>query len=162
MAWRLPAGLGFPLCSSAKWDVQCIILLQPVRPDDVDKTLACCKAITFLADPCPSWLVKSARAAQIISMSLQEGCMPSCFKETIAWPVLRKTKLSPNNINNFRPIANILLWASSLREQWSTSCRRSWMTPSISIGVQSTPWDRISTGCSPRWPLRESERGSVT
>uniref|UniRef100_A0A803SLJ1 Reverse transcriptase domain-containing protein n=1 Tax=Anolis carolinensis TaxID=28377 RepID=A0A803SLJ1_ANOCA len=84
-----------------------------VLPDDVEGTLGSVRATTCALDPCPSWLVKQAKEGlldwfvAIINASLGQGSFPSCFKQAVVKPLLKKTSLDPSVCNNYRPISNL-------------------------------------------------------
>uniref|UniRef100_A0A803TMD6 Reverse transcriptase domain-containing protein n=1 Tax=Anolis carolinensis TaxID=28377 RepID=A0A803TMD6_ANOCA len=96
-----------PVCSNL-WDS-----FQLVRPDDVDRILGAVRATTCSADPCPSWLIKSARGGlvewfvMIINASLDQGKFPSVLKQAIVRPILKKASLDSAILNNYRPISNL-------------------------------------------------------
>lgn len=46
-------------------------------------------------------------ATFINSVSLQEGHLPSHLKETLLRPIPKKPNLATDDLNNYRPIANI-------------------------------------------------------
>ena len=89
-------------------------LFQPVTPDMVNKTLDRCRATTSSLDPCPAWLIKAARPTTtewtmaITNGSLQEGNVLLVLKETLIRPIRKKPSLAADNIDNYRPVANVL------------------------------------------------------
>uniref|UniRef100_A0A803TSP9 Reverse transcriptase domain-containing protein n=1 Tax=Anolis carolinensis TaxID=28377 RepID=A0A803TSP9_ANOCA len=94
----------------------CLILWDSFRlvlPDDVEGILGSVRATTCALDPCPSWLVKLAKDGlldwfvAIINASLGQGTVPSCFKQAVVKPLLKKTSLDPSVCNNYRPISNL-------------------------------------------------------
>ena len=44
---------------------------------------------------------------KIMNVSLTTGIVPQLFKHTIVRPLLKKTNLDPENLNNYRPVSNI-------------------------------------------------------
>lgn len=44
---------------------------------------------------------------RLINMSLATGCVPSCFKQAIAQPLLKKHNLDPTVLSNYRPISKL-------------------------------------------------------
>uniref|UniRef100_A0A803T733 Reverse transcriptase domain-containing protein n=1 Tax=Anolis carolinensis TaxID=28377 RepID=A0A803T733_ANOCA len=84
-----------------------------VLPDDVEGILGSVRVTTCALDPCPSWLVKLAKDGlldwfvAIINASLGQGSVPSCFKQAVVKPLLKKTSLDPSVCNNYRPISNL-------------------------------------------------------
>uniref|UniRef100_A0A803U0C0 Reverse transcriptase domain-containing protein n=1 Tax=Anolis carolinensis TaxID=28377 RepID=A0A803U0C0_ANOCA len=96
-----------PVCSIL-WDSFRLVL-----HDDVEGILGSVRATTCALDPCPSWLVKLAKEGlldwfvAIINASLCQGSVPSCFKQAVVKPLLKKSSLDPSVCNNYRPISNL-------------------------------------------------------
>jgi hypothetical protein len=44
--------------------------------------------------------------ADIVNLSLSTGCFPSCFKQSIVTPLLKKPSLNKEDLSNYRPISN--------------------------------------------------------
>ena len=67
--------------------------LQFLQPDDVVRILGEVKFTLCLQDPCPSWLINTARkgltkaVGGVLSDSLQEGRIPSCLKKATVRPL---------------------------------------------------------------------------
>ena len=64
-------------------------------------------------DPVPTWLVKHCSAelipviTKIVNISMSTGTVPDSFKIAQVTPVLKKSTLDRNCLNNFRPISNL-------------------------------------------------------
>ncbi len=64
-------------------------------------------------DPIPTWLTKDCLEellpfiTDIINSSLMSGSVPSTLKLSHILPLLKKPKLDRNNLQNYRPIANL-------------------------------------------------------
>ncbi|XP_062992110.1 uncharacterized protein LOC134404983, partial [Elgaria multicarinata webbii] len=86
---------------------------QLVRPEDVDKVLGQVRSTTCMLDPCPSWLITSNKEGiagwvqEVVNASLREGVVPASLKEAVIRPLLKKPNLDPEDVNNYRPVANI-------------------------------------------------------
>uniref|UniRef100_A0A803TDF9 Reverse transcriptase domain-containing protein n=1 Tax=Anolis carolinensis TaxID=28377 RepID=A0A803TDF9_ANOCA len=94
----------------------CLILWDSFRlvlPETVVEVLGAVRATTSVLDPCPSWLIKSAREGLvdwfvlIINASLEQGVFPSYLKQAVVRPLLKKVSLDSTVLNNFRPISNL-------------------------------------------------------
>ena len=63
-------------------------------------------------DPLPTWLLTDCLnellpvLTNIINASLSSGVFPRSFRESLILPVLKKPNLDPNDLGNYRPIAN--------------------------------------------------------
>ena len=66
-------------------------------------------------DSIPTFLLKlcfdelGPTIINIINFSLSEGIFPSSFKQAIVHPLLKKPSLPDDDLNNFRPISNLIL-----------------------------------------------------
>ncbi|XP_070800657.1 uncharacterized protein, partial [Pituophis catenifer annectens] len=86
---------------------------NPVTPEEVDRIMGKLSTSTCLLDPCPSWLVYSAREVTrgwiqaVITASLGEGSFLAALKEAMVRPLLKKPALDPAILNNFRPVSNL-------------------------------------------------------
>ena len=49
----------------------------------------------------PGW------AKEVINASLREGVVPGRLKEAVVRPLLKKSSLDRENLNNYRPVANV-------------------------------------------------------
>uniref|UniRef100_A0A803TII9 Reverse transcriptase domain-containing protein n=1 Tax=Anolis carolinensis TaxID=28377 RepID=A0A803TII9_ANOCA len=84
-----------------------------VLPENVVEVLGAMRATTSALDPCPSWLIKSAREGLvdwfvlIINASLEQGFFPSYLKQAVVRALLKKVSLDSTVLNNFRPISNL-------------------------------------------------------
>uniref|UniRef100_A0A803U146 Reverse transcriptase domain-containing protein n=1 Tax=Anolis carolinensis TaxID=28377 RepID=A0A803U146_ANOCA len=94
----------------------CLILWDSFRlvlPETMVEVLGAVRATTSVLDPCPSWLIKSAREGLvdwfvlIINASLEQGFFPSHLKQAVVRPLLKKVSLDSTVLNNFRPISNL-------------------------------------------------------
>ena len=73
-------------------------------------------------DPLPTFLLKKClpvlapTITNIINLSLSTGDFPSCFKQAIVTPLIKKPTLDKENLSNYRPISN-LSFLSKLTER---------------------------------------------
>jgi len=83
-------------------------------------------------DPAPRWLVKQAAGllapvvAAICNASLQSSTLPVSQKQALVTPRLKKQFLSPDDLNNYRPISNLSFISkvveSAVATQFTTHC----------------------------------------
>ena len=53
----------------------------------------------------------------LINSSLSSGLFPQAFKSAVIFPLLKKPSLDPNELKNFRPIANLPFFFSKIIEK---------------------------------------------
>lgn len=81
--------------------------------NDVSKLIQKSKSSTCQLDPFPTVLVKASLSSlsplitDIIHSSLITGVFPLDLKTAVITPILKKSGLDPNDLNNFRPISNL-------------------------------------------------------
>ena len=86
-----------------------------VNETDVSVLLAAAPVKTCDLDPMPTDLVKLGAEmiipiiTRIINLSLSSGVFPKSCKESLIRPLLKKAKLDPEDMGNYRPIANLSL-----------------------------------------------------
>ena len=75
--------------------------------------LAHMKSKTSFLDPIPTWLVKqfipefSPVLCQIVNLSFKSANFPDSLKRAIITPVLKKSSMDKEDLNNYRPISCI-------------------------------------------------------
>ena len=68
---------------------------------------------TCLLDPIPTSLLKSfyeffeEQILNVVNYSLQTGVFPTAYKTAVVKPLLKKSNLDPNILNNYRPVSNL-------------------------------------------------------
>ena len=73
-------------------------------------------------DPMPTSFVKVAVGAlapiitRIVNGSLMSGVFPSCYKEALVTPLLKKQSLDCNLLQNYRPISNLTLISKTIEK----------------------------------------------
>ena len=78
-------------------------------------------------DPLPTWLLKYISDTLIpfltrfVNSSITSSVVPRCLKHANVIPVLKKANLDHNNMNRYRPIAN-MPFVSNLLERYVTRC----------------------------------------
>ena len=85
----------------------------PITEDDLCKIVRESKQSTCSLDAIPTYLLKNilgclaAPLLQIVNTSMLTGIFPSSFKTAMVKPLLKKTNLDQNSLNNYRPISNL-------------------------------------------------------
>ena len=84
-----------------------------VDSDQLKLHIKACRSKTCSIDPVPTSLVKSSMdqllpiILRIVNSSLQEGVFPDSFKMAHITPILKKSDLDPECLNNYRPVSNL-------------------------------------------------------
>ncbi len=79
----------------------------------INKLITASKPTTCLLDPVPTKLLKELLPVaeepllNIINSSLSLGHVPKPFKLTVIMPLIKKPKLDPCELANYRPISNL-------------------------------------------------------
>ena len=85
----------------------------PATAQEVRKVITSMSSATCDLDPMPINILKSCCEERlpvitdIVNLSLKSGKVPSDLKRSIIKPLLKKNDLDPNNMKNFRPVANL-------------------------------------------------------
>ena len=93
---------------------------MPITESDVERLVAPCK--TCELDPIPTWLLKQCSSelvpliTTIINASLTKSVVPPDFKRAVIRPLLKKSTLDKEGLQNYRPVLNLPL-ASKLVEK---------------------------------------------
>ncbi|XP_056596745.1 uncharacterized protein LOC130415219 [Triplophysa dalaica] len=88
-------------------------LFSTVDHDELSKIIRSSKSTTCMLDPIPTKLLKEMLPEiidpllSIINSSLTLGHVPKAFKVAVIRPLLKKTKLDPKELGNYRPISNV-------------------------------------------------------
>ncbi len=85
-----------------------------IGQDELNKHIPASKPTTCLLDPVPTKLLKELLPVaeepllNIINSSLSLGHVPKPFKLAVIKPLIKKPKLDPCELENYRPISNLL------------------------------------------------------
>ena len=85
----------------------------PVTEDEIRMTINKSKPTTCSLDPVPTPLLLECidpllpSITHIVNESLTSGVFPSTYKTAVVKPLLKKTGLNQNILNNFRPVSNL-------------------------------------------------------
>ncbi|XP_072163226.1 uncharacterized protein [Diadema setosum] len=86
---------------------------QLVSLVEVSKIIKSSPCKSCALDPVPTWMVKAAPErfadiiVKIINSSLETGIVPDIFKRAHVTPLLKKTTLDPDSLDNYRPISQL-------------------------------------------------------
>jgi hypothetical protein len=81
---------------------------------------------TCSLDPIPTSIVKqhvhilTPIITNIVNMSLTDGVFPSIMKSALVTPLLKKSSLDPEQLNNYRPISNLTFLSKLVEKLVST------------------------------------------
>ncbi len=84
-----------------------------IGQDELNKLITASKPTTCLLDPVPTKLLKELLPVaeepllNIINSSLSLGHVPKPFKLAVIKPLIKKPKLDPCELANYRPISNL-------------------------------------------------------
>ena len=96
-----------PSCKSS------LTVFDPVTDDAVREVIMESATKSCRLDPIPTWMLKESLdvllpvISKLINKSLSAGIVPSSFKMAHVTPLLKKPNLDPENLQNYRPIANL-------------------------------------------------------
>ena len=99
-----------------------LINFMPITESDVERLVAVAPCKTCELDPIPTWLLKQCSSelvpliTTIINASLTKSVVPPDFKRAVIRPLLKKSTLDKEGLQNYRPVSN-LPFASKLVEK---------------------------------------------
>ena len=99
-----------------------LINFMPITESDVERLVAIAPCKTCELDPIPTWLPKQCSSelvpliTTIINASLTKSVVPPDFKRAVIRPLLKKSTLDKEGLQNYRPVSN-LPFASKLVEK---------------------------------------------
>ena len=73
----------------------------------------------------------------LVNLSLSEGIFPSSFKQALVQPLLKKPSLSTDDLNNFRPISNLIFISKILEKVVASRIQSHLSSNSLSSSFQS-------------------------
>ena len=86
---------------------------HPASNTEINNIIMKCANKSCELDPIPTWLLKKCLSVllplitKIVNMSLTTGTFPECYKDAIIRPLLKKSNMDPENMNNYRPVSNL-------------------------------------------------------
>ena len=149
-----------------------LINFMPITESDVERLVAVAPCKTCELDPIHTWLLKQWSSelvpliTTIINASLTKSVVPPDFKRAVIRPLLKKSPLDKDGLQNYRPVSN-LPFASKLVEKvvarqmndhvdWNT------LRDKNAICIPFRPLDRNRTAANQeryRWGTRPKEHG---
>ncbi len=93
-----------------------------IGQDELNKLITASKPTTCLLDPVPTKLLKELLPVaeepllNIINSSLSLGHVPKPFKLAVNKPLIKKPKLDPCELANYRPISNLQFMSKCVRK----------------------------------------------
>ena len=96
---------------------------NPVSEEDVGKLINGAATKSCVLDCLPTWLLKNNYPvfvpiiSRIINNSLKTGIFPSTFKNAVLNPLIKKQSLNPEELKNYRPVANIKFLSKLIEKQ---------------------------------------------
>ncbi len=120
-----------------------------IGQDELNKLITASKPTTCLLDPVPTKLLKELLPVaeqpllNIINSSLSLGHVPKQFKLAVIKPLIKKPKLDPCELANYRPISNLPFMSKILEKvvsaQLCSFLQKKWYLWRISVRFQAPP-----------------------
>ena len=101
------------LCLSEASTTSHLSTFQPVTTSEITDLVVKSACKSCMLDPIPTGLVKDNVSilapviADIVNLSITTGVFPSAFKKALVTPILKKTSLDQNELNNYRPVSKL-------------------------------------------------------
>ena len=97
---------------------------SPQSQEDIRSIIKTCTLKNCLLDSVPAALLKNEVILNtlvpiltaIINQSITSGIVPTCFKQALVTPILKKPNADVNDLKNYRPISNITFPAKLLEK----------------------------------------------
>ena len=95
---------------------------KPVDTEDIEKIVRSASNKSCVLDTLPMWLFKDNMEIMcqalkvIVNESFASGVFPSRLKEAIVCPVLKKSTLDKNVLQNYRPVSNIRYYSKIIEK----------------------------------------------
>ena len=90
-----------------------LIQFDDASPDDIAKIIKNSPTKSCLLDPWPTFLVKDCldillpSITKLVNCSLSEGAVPDGFKSAVVTPLIKKSSLAKDDLNNYRPVSGL-------------------------------------------------------
>ena len=87
--------------------------LSCITAADVEAVIKSIPTKSCSLDFVPTWLLKECISeiapyiAHVVNLSFSTGIFPSCLKQAIVYPSLKKVNLDHNNLNNYRRVSHL-------------------------------------------------------
>ena len=99
-----------------------IISFIPATLAEIYKLISASESKQCPLDSIPTFLLKlcfnelGPIITNLVNLSLSQGIFPSSFKQALVQPLLKKTSLSTDDLNDFRPISNLIFISKILEK----------------------------------------------
>lgn len=93
-----------------------------VSTEDIEKVVLASSTKSCMLDPLPMWLFKENISVmcnalkEIVNTSFSTGEFPSKLREAVVSPVLKKSNLDKNILQNYRPVSNIRYYSKIIEK----------------------------------------------
>ena len=128
----------FPPASPPK-----MINFIPATLAEIYKLISASESKQCPLDSIPTFLLKlcfnelGPIITNLVNLSLSEGIFPSSFKQALVQPLLKKPSLSTDDLNNFRPISNLIFISRILEKVIASRIQFHLSSNSLSSSFQS-------------------------
>ncbi len=120
-----------------------------IGEEELYKLVKSAKPSTCMLDPIPSKPLKEVLPEvidpllAIINSSLSLGYVPKTFKLAVIKPLIKKTKLDPKDLVNYRPISNLPFLSKTLEKVESSQLYSFLEKKMISVRISSQDLDHL-------------------
>ena len=115
----------------------------PATLTEIYKLISASESKQCPLDSIPTFLLKlcfnelGPIITNLVNLSLSEGIFPSSFKQALVQPLLKKPSLSTDDLNNFRPISNLIFISKILEKVVASRIQSHLSSNSLSSSFQS-------------------------
>ena len=115
----------------------------PATLAEIYKLISASESKQCPLDSIPTFLLKlcfnelGPIITNLVNLSLSEGIFPSLFKQALVQPLLKKQSLSTDDLNNFRPISNLIFISKILEKVVASRIQSHLSSNSLSSSFQS-------------------------
>ena len=115
----------------------------PATLTEIYKLISASESKQCPLDSIPTFLLKlcfnelGPIITNLVNLSLSEGNFPSSFKQALVQPLLKKPSLSTDDLNNFRPISNLIFISKILEKVVASRIQSHLSSNSLSSSFQS-------------------------
>ena len=115
----------------------------PATLAEIYKLISASESKQCPLDSIPTFLLKlcfnelGPIITNLVNLSLSEGIFPSSFKQALVQPLLKKPSLSTDDLNNFRPISNLIFISKILEKVVASRIQSHLSSNSLSSSFQS-------------------------
>ena len=120
-----------------------VSVLVPATLAEIYKLISASESKQCPLDSIPTFLLKlcfnelGQIITNLVNLSLSEGIFPSSFKQALVQPLLKKPSLSTDDLNNFRPISNLIFISKILEKVVASRIQSHLSSNSLSSSFQS-------------------------